>query len=340
MRIQMPVAVLALCASLVSHAADKSSVAATAALQSMMQSSSLDVPGVLPWHWKMDVILYDADGKTQQNANLEVWYADGNMRTSMTLGADHLTLLRVGDALYGDNDISDAFVPLQIALMEATHPIPDTLVSSTVNLKLTARKVGQIKLNCVEPVFVLPEANTFTMDAQLSFCRTDDTSQFVAHYQPNQNSVLRRRIGKFQEREVPIELELNAFGKRRVSVTTKTLETFTPTADIFDPGSALQPLPLVITVPQPLQLVGLMLNKEAPHYPADAKSRHAEGTVTFDATIDTDGRITSTTLTSKSDPALIDAAKDALTHWIYRPFLINGKAVIVKTTITLHFNLA
>ncbi len=306
----------------------------------MMQVSTLDGAVVRPWHWKMDVTLYDADGKNPQDGSIEAWYADGNMRTSMTLGTDHLTVLRVGDALYGDNEISEAFIPLQIALMEVTHPIPDTLLSSEVTLKLADRKVGQAKLSCVEPVFILPQANTFTMDTRLSYCRMEDTSQFVVNYQPNQNSVVRKRIGKFQSKEVPVELDLMTFGKQRMSITTKILETFTPAADTFDPGSLLHALALTVSIPQPLQPVGLMLNKEAPHYPVEAKSRHVEGTVTFDAIIDADGRITSTTLTSKSDQSLVDAAKDALTHWIYRPFLLNGKPVPVKTIITLHFNLA
>ena len=101
----------------------------------------------------------------------------------------------------------------------------------------------------------------------------------------------------------------------------------------------MHPLDTPIEVPQQMSLMGLFLVKDAPDYPMDAKSRHSEGSAIFDLVIGTDGRIISESLTNKVDPVLADAARQALTHWIYRPYLIDGLPVQVKTTITINFKI-
>jgi hypothetical protein len=59
----------------------------------------------------------------------------------------------------------------------------------------------------------------------------------------------------------------------------------------------------------------------------------------MDVVIGTDGRVTFKGLANKPPSELIDAAKQALTHWIYRPYLVNGLPVQVKTTITINFSM-
>jgi protein TonB len=77
-----------------------------------------------------------------------------------------------------------------------------------------------------------------------------------------------------------------------------------------------------------------------PIYPAMAREQHVSGSVNFDAIIGADGLLSSLNQTGHADPALTAAAEAAVRQWIYRPFLICGIPVPVKTLITVNFNLS
>ena len=62
------------------------------------------------------------------------------------------------------------------------------------------------------------------------------------------------------------------------------------------------------------------------------------GTVIMSAVIGTDGRIHRLEVIVSPDPALSSAARDAVQTWVYPPYLLNGKPVLVETTISVNFN--
>jgi TonB family protein len=66
-----------------------------------------------------------------------------------------------------------------------------------------------------------------------------------------------------------------------------------------------------------------------------------EGLVVLNAVIGTDGGLMSITpVNSLVDPALAQAALDAVRLWRYQPSMLNGVPVEVVTTITVNFRLA
>jgi len=75
-----------------------------------------------------------------------------------------------------------------------------------------------------------------------------------------------------------------------------------------------------------------------PEYPQAAKQMHAQGTVVLSALIGKDGRVQDLQVVS-GHPLLCQAAKAAVWKWRYRPTLINGEPVEVKTTIDINFTL-
>jgi protein TonB len=83
---------------------------------------------------------------------------------------------------------------------------------------------------------------------------------------------------------------------------------------------------------------GMLLEKTMPAYPVIAKAARREGTVVLQATISTRGTIENLRVLS-GDPMLIEAARDAVMNWRYRPYLLNGKPVEVETTVNVVFKL-
>jgi len=75
-----------------------------------------------------------------------------------------------------------------------------------------------------------------------------------------------------------------------------------------------------------------------PAYPPMAKTQRISGSVTIDALIDANGRVT--TMKVISGPALLqEAAKDALKQWKYEPATLDGKAVPMHLSVTIQFRL-
>ena len=84
---------------------------------------------------------------------------------------------------------------------------------------------------------------------------------------------------------------------------------------------------------------GLLVKKVAPVYPPDARQANTQGTVVLRANIDKEGNVSNLLLVS-GDPMLAPAAIEAVKQWKYRPYLLNGEAVEVETTIQVNFALA
>lgn len=83
---------------------------------------------------------------------------------------------------------------------------------------------------------------------------------------------------------------------------------------------------------------GLLIAPIRPVYPAIARAAHIEGTVVVEAVISRSGTIES--LHVLSGPVMLQtAAMDAIRNARYRPFLLNGEAVDVQTTITVNFRM-
>jgi protein TonB len=82
-----------------------------------------------------------------------------------------------------------------------------------------------------------------------------------------------------------------------------------------------------------------LIRKVTPTYPPLAKSARVQGTVEFRATISKDGAIENLQLV-RGHPLLVNAAKEAVLQWRYRPTMLNGQPVEVITDIIVNFTLS
>ena len=89
----------------------------------------------------------------------------------------------------------------------------------------------------------------------------------------------------------------------------------------------------------PKAAAGNLITKVPPVYPVDAKKAGIAGKVLLDAVIGKDGSVEQ--LRVVSGPAeLQQSALDAVKQWKYKPFLLNGDPIEVKTNITIVYTLA
>jgi protein TonB len=83
---------------------------------------------------------------------------------------------------------------------------------------------------------------------------------------------------------------------------------------------------------------GNLIYKSVPQYPVIAKASHTEGIVVLQAMISKGGTIEGLHVISGS-PMLRQAALDSVKTWRYRPYMLNGQAVEVETTVNVIFKL-
>jgi TonB family protein len=93
-----------------------------------------------------------------------------------------------------------------------------------------------------------------------------------------------------------------------------------------------------VRTPQSIS-AGLIISKVPPIYPPSARSARIQGSVVLNAVISRTGDILSLDVVS-GHPMLAPAALDAVKQWKYRPYMLNGNAVEVETTVTVNFALS
>jgi TonB family protein len=83
---------------------------------------------------------------------------------------------------------------------------------------------------------------------------------------------------------------------------------------------------------------GQAIHRVTPVYPEDAKKAKIQGTVKLDAVIGKTGAVEQLNVVSGPEK-LQQSALDAVRQWTYKPFLLNGDPVEVKTTISVVYSL-
>ncbi len=83
-------------------------------------------------------------------------------------------------------------------------------------------------------------------------------------------------------------------------------------------------------------LLGNVINKVLPGYPAIAKQLRLSGEVKVDIVIAEDGRVINAVAVS-GPPMLRDTAVDAALKWIFKPTILNGKPVQTQGTLSFIF---
>lgn len=85
-------------------------------------------------------------------------------------------------------------------------------------------------------------------------------------------------------------------------------------------------------------MAGQRIGGPIPKYPEAAKKARIQGTVLIDVVISKDGGVLSPKVIS-GPKELRESALDTVRQWRYKPFLLNGEPIEVKTTIDVTYSL-
>jgi TonB family protein len=125
--------------------------------------------------------------------------------------------------------------------------------------------------------------------------------------------------------------------RREIEIADHWVEKALETKKMKAPPPAPANAPQRVRVGEGVQQFNL-IRKVNPVYPPLAHQARIQGTVRFTAIIGRDGHVQHLQLIS-GHPLLVEAAREAVTQWEYKPTLLNGQPVEVVTMVDVNFTL-
>ncbi len=301
----------------------------------LKQAMGLHRDTLHPWYLEAHYKAYDAAGKLKVEGDYEyVWLAKNRWHATYSEGATVWTKWH-----------SDAGVSSPPAQPE-TLPYPQSMISELVRNPMEAldapkeapplfREVdfGKVKLTCFSappPYPVSVPHGRWCVAPGRPILQLADPGYFAFFTQ----------IVAFQHQFAAKQIVLHDDDTPVLDIHVEQLRSPTPqeAALVSAPASALLVPQRAVPIPGSVT-AGSRVKKVEPVYPEYAKSQRIQGTVRLAGLIQTDGTVSQLEVLHSPNPALTDAAEEAVRQWRYQPYLLDGKPVTVSTQIRVTFTL-
>jgi TonB family protein len=317
----------------------QSPVALADRLQQATELTSLDAEGSKPWHLKLELQLFDKDGKPSETGTVEEWWASPTLnRVVYTSPSGTTTVVRNADGGFRTaGSTADEYL-LDLMRRQVVHPMPSDGEVSGAKLEERIKTFGQVKLDCVLLTQEIRGVSKAPDGLFPTYCLEHDGHSLRLAYDFDSLVITRNNMGKFAEKMVPLEATAASGGKTLVSLRVAALQTAVLTAADFVPGDDLKKVGDGTAKVSSAVIAGMKLSGTDAIYPRSALARGISGSVVMRAIVGQDGRIQRLTLMSYPDGDLAISALTAVRLWTYKPYILNGNSTEVDTTITVNYN--
>jgi TonB family protein len=309
-------------------------------------------PALKPWRFKASYQIYDQDGRAGEVGTYEYWWASPSVyRSTWTRGNKTESEWHTAEGRRFEASSGDALHLFETEFpKELLAPLPDAKDDDpkATWLKRDTIELGKTKAPCVEIIgkrFVEQRGAPFPYTEAL-----DNVKPPTYCFDPQQpililkslNDGVTESYGNFvgiQERDLPRSLVEAVNGRRFLAVTVNAIGGLDPAdAALTPPADARAGDALLLDVPERF-VDGQRIKGSMPDYPEEAKASRLTGTVMIEAQIGKDGQIHDMQVISSPGPLLTASALKAVGKWEYKPYLLNGEPVEVRTTIHVNYAL-
>jgi TonB family protein len=303
-------------------------------------------PAMKPWHLKASYQTYDGDGKPAEQGTYEYWWAAPKVyRSTWTRPSATHTDWHTAD---GKHEYLVSGEPLKFfefklkAALLSPLPEADDLDPGKFRLDREMLSDSSTKYPCIMVIPLMPQHGqvqtvplglfpTYCFDPKIAVLRTSTSFGTV--------TTEFNKIVKVWGKYLPRELLLFEGGKKILSAAVDSITNLNSTDPAFTPSSDAEVAKINHVQVSGGVAQGLLLKKQQPVYPQDAKNARASGTVVLRATIGLDGGVHDLHVVSTPWPSLAASALWAVSHWEYRPYVLNDQPVEVETTINVIYTL-
>jgi len=304
-------------------------------LKDLSAATSLERDGITPWHLHMTFDLYDLQGKKAESGTIEEWWTSpGNSKLVVTSPSYNLPSPDGQSSATANHANREAYL-IRTLLNQVINPIPRYGDYSGLTVKEYERAFGQTKLSCLTVQRADVVSTAANVPAAAQYCVEPNTDELRVAFETGQAAAVRNQLIIFRGIELARENQLSYGGRPAITGHIEQVESYTPDATEPSSESDVESQPVIPGV----VLAGKILRSEQPVYPISAKMKHIGGSVVLCAIISRQGTISSLDVVSSPDDSLSKSAVDAVKHWTYQPYLLNGQPTEVDTTITVNYNL-
>lgn len=289
--------------------------------------STLTLPGVPPFHLKLSA------AETRQNlpeyhAEIELWWeSPEKWRREVHSAAFSQTAVRDGQSYYESNSADYLPFWLHELIQESVDPIPPS--------ELVREHVELTKRGCAEWQEPYPKGDG-TAYVHHSICFNADGT--VRELFTPTVAVQLGNYEQFGDKEIARSITVWPGGAAEVHATVDTLERLQPEDSLFSmPGST--PFAARVRFVSALESY-LQLGSEASPpltWPA-VHNFPATGVMAVNVKLDREGAVREIGTIVSSNHVLIDAARQQVLKWKFKPYLVEGSPVQVNATLAIHFD--
>ncbi len=303
-------------------------------------------PALKPWRLKATYQLYDEKGNPAEQGTFEYWWVSPKVyRVSWSRPSAKHTDWHTADGKYAYEATGEGLSffeeKLQSALVSPL-PEPSDLDPAKIRLDRQDVKVGTAKVPCILVIPLMPQhgqVQIVPLGLFPTYCFDPTVPALRFSYSFGTIAMSLNHIVKVQGRLLPRQVEFYEGKQQILSANVQTIEIITPDDPALSPAVTAV-FPKVEEVPISAGIaVGMLVKKQVPIYPQDAKDAHVSGTVVLQATIGRDGRIHDLRVVSAPWPSLAASSLWAVLHWEYKPYMLNGEPVEVQTTVNVIYSL-
>jgi len=310
-------------------------------LQLAAKSNALTGTDAQPWHLKASFTSFDENGnKTDQGTFEEFWAGLKKDKTTYSSSAFKQTSYRTDKGVFrtGANVFPPA--PISGAVAEFSNPFAEgpAYAMALIRGKVEKRDQDGMNLLCVAVEGWTSDSGKRSIN-EPTFCFEGDRPILRSNINPMFSTEwVRSNILSFQGKYVAGDLEEIRNGKRILKAHLERIELLKPVveADFAPPADAVL-VPLQVNISGGVA-AAMLVKRTVPAYPIEARQAGISGTVVLEAAIGEDGHVAEVRAMSGA-PELRQAALDAVRTWVYKPYLLNGDPVEVKTTVNVVFTL-
>ena len=312
-----------------------------ARLERIAALTSLNTIDQKPWHLKLDVTVFDNEGKNPKEGTIEVWRSGEDSREVEIFGESTETRLKRGGDVYWSSVGPAISYRVSEILEQILHPGPtdDDISSSTPILRKV--KFGKVPLDCImlSQVIKGKDIDKLPLGLYPTYCLEPAGNQILMSYNFGSRTVSIKAFGTFLDHVVPTQMEILEQTALVARAKINALGTYKPQPDDFVPLPEMKHAAGDVASISGDLIAGSIISKVQPVYPASARANHVGGTVRLHVIIGRDGHVYAVRPLSSPDPDLTIAAIAAVRQWTYKPYLLNGVVTKVDTTIVVNFNL-
>lgn len=311
-------------------------------------------PELKPWHLTATYQLYDEKGKPAEQGTYQYWWASPKVhRSTWTRPSSTHTDWLMSDSKYAFESMGDPLSLFEYNLRDALlSPVPGPADLDPAKYYLEDEGIEENGTNgpCLTVVRRMarkaaterPEQGpfpTYCFESQRPILRSVYSFERVL----TQFNKIDQTQGRYLAHEVTVvegKHKLLTAEVDRIEEINSSDPALTPTpaAAFTDLGIARFATSTNLEISKEVMLE-FLIKKVEPIYPMAAKRAHIQGNVVLDATIGTDGKVHNLRVVSAPSALLADSSFRAVSQWEYKPYMLKGYSVPVKTTVKVTFAL-